>query len=89
VGATLITVGQGAGGAPEIPFRSLMGRTHIGHSNDLMPNRVLRQAYDELTSLAAEGRLRVETTRYTLDDAEKAWQAQADSPHVKIGVEIS
>ena len=88
VDATLITVGQGAGGAPAVPFRKLMGRSHVGHLNDLMPPRLLRQAYDELTSLAADGRIRVETTRYRLDEAETAWQAQADGPHVKIGIEI-
>ncbi|MHA0285677.1 quinone oxidoreductase family protein [Mycobacterium sp. C3-094] len=85
-GATLITVGQGAGSAPAIPFSKLMGRTHIGHLNDFLPSRVLRQAYDELTTLAAGGRLQIETTRYSLDEAEKAWQAQSEGPHVKIGV---
>ena len=85
VGATLITVGQGAG-TPQIPFTKLMGRTHIGHMNNLMPARVMRQAYQELVGLASEDRISVETTRYSLDDAGKAWQAQQDSPHVKIGV---
>ncbi|KRE25557.1 alcohol dehydrogenase [Mycobacterium sp. Soil538] len=88
VDATLITVGQGAGGAPAVPFHALMGRSHVGHLNDLMPARILREAYDELMSLAAGGRIRVETTRYRLADAEQAWQAQADGPHVKIGIEI-
>ncbi len=88
VGATLITVGQGAGAAPAVPFRMMMGRSHVGHMNDFLPNRVLRQAYDELTKLAADGRIQVETTRYSLDEAERAWQAQAESPHVKIGVTI-
>ncbi len=88
VDATLITVGQGAGGAPAVPFRKLMGRSHVGHLNDLMPPRLLRQAYDELTSLAADGRIQVETTRYHLENAGAAWQAQADGPHVKIGIEI-
>ncbi|MGQ9410218.1 quinone oxidoreductase family protein [Mycolicibacterium gilvum] len=85
VGATLITVGQGAG-TPAIPFAKLMGRTHIGHMNNLLPASVMRQAYAELVGLASEKRLTVETTRYSLDDAEKAWDAQADSPHVKIGI---
>ncbi len=85
-GATLITVGQGAGAAPPVPFMTLMGRTHIGHMNDFMPADVLHAAYVELLMLAADGRIHVETTRYRLDEAEKAWQAQADGPHVKIGV---
>lgn len=86
VGATLITVGQGAGGGPEIPFRALAGRTHVAHMNDLMPPDEVRAAYAELTGLAVRGRIHVETTRYLLDEAQKAWQAQADGPHVKIGV---
>ena len=85
-GATLITVGQGAGGAPGVPFVHLMGRTHIGHMNDFLPADVTRKAYEDLTGLAAQGRITVETTRYSLDEAEKAWEAQADSPHAKIGV---
>lgn len=36
--------------------------------------------------IVAAGRITVETTRYSLEDAQKAWQAQADGPHVKIGV---
>ncbi|MEH3140709.1 MAG: zinc-binding dehydrogenase [Mycobacterium kyogaense] len=87
-GATLITVGQGAGSTAAVPFSKLMGRSHIGHLNDLMPSRILRQAYDELTKLAAEGRLQIETTRYPLEEAEKAWRAQSEGPHVKIGVVI-
>ncbi|QIV82086.1 quinone oxidoreductase family protein [Mycolicibacterium frederiksbergense] len=86
LGATLITVGQGAGSSADIPFRKLMGRTHIGHLNDAMPPEVVRAAYEELTAHAAEGRIRVETTRYPLADAAEAWQAQADSPHSKIAV---
>lgn len=46
----------------------------------------VRAAYAELTGLAVRGRIHVETTRYLLDEAETAWQAQADGPHVKIGV---
>lgn len=86
VGATLVTVGQGAGGAPRVPFAKLMGRTHIGHNNNLLPARAMRQGYQELVTLAEEKRFTVDTTRYRLDDADKAWQAQADGPHVKIGI---
>ena len=84
--ATLVTVGEGAGGAPEVPFRSLMGRTHVGHNNNVMGNAVMRQGYQELIALAEQKRLTVETVRYDLEDAGKAWQAQTESPHVKIGI---
>jgi NADPH:quinone reductase-like Zn-dependent oxidoreductase len=86
VGATLVTIGQGAGPAVGVPFHALMGRTHVGHGNNVMPAEVLRAGYEEITRHAAEGRIRVETTRYSLDEAEKAWQAQGKGPHVKIGI---
>ena len=86
-GATLITIGEGAGPSADVPFRKLMGRTHIGHMNDFMPADVVRTAYEELTAHAAAGRIHVETTRYGLGEAQRAWQAQAEGPHVKIGVE--
>lgn len=86
-GATLITIGEGAGSTAAVPFRSLMGRSHIGHGNDVMPVDVVRAGYEELLGYAAAGRLRVDTRRYSLDDAAAAaWQAQADGPHMKIAV---
>jgi NADPH2:quinone reductase len=87
VGAILITIGQSAGPAVGVPFRALMGRTHVGHGNNVMPPDVLRQGYQEITQQAADGRIRVETTRYSLDEAEKAWEAQAHGPHVKIAIQ--
>lgn len=35
------------------------------------------------------GRIHVVTERYPLDEAPRAWQAQADGPHTKIAIEIS
>ncbi|OBB40489.1 zinc-binding alcohol dehydrogenase family protein [Mycobacterium sp. 852002-51961_SCH5331710] len=89
VGATLITVGQGAGPTAAAPFAKLMGRTHIGHMNNLMGADVMRSGYEELLKHAADGRIAVDTERYPLDEAPRAWQAQADGPHTKIGIEIS
>lgn len=86
VGATLITVGQGAGSSADIPFGSLMGRTHIGHLNNAMAPDVMRAGYEELTQHAAEGEIRLETRRYSLDDAADAWRAQAEGPHAKLAV---
>jgi NADPH2:quinone reductase len=85
-GATLITIGEGAGSSADVPFRSLTGRTHVGHLNDVMPVDVLRAAYDELTGHAADGRITVETRRYSLDDAQDAWREQQAGPHIKLAV---
>jgi NADPH2:quinone reductase len=85
-GATLVTIGMGAGASAEIPFHALTGRTHIGHLNDAMPPQVQRDGYLEIAKHAAAGHIKVETQRYSLDDAQSAWQAQKDGPHVKIAV---
>ncbi|WP_374023973.1 zinc-binding alcohol dehydrogenase family protein [Mycobacterium sp. HNNTM2301] len=85
-GATLVTVGEGAGPTAEVPFRALTGRTHVGHLNDAMGPDVLRAGYAEITKHAAEGRIRIETQRYPLDEAPQAWREQQSGPHVKIAV---
>jgi NADPH:quinone reductase-like Zn-dependent oxidoreductase len=85
-GATLITVGEGAGSTAEVPFRSLTGRTHVGHLNDAMPADVMRAGYDEITGHAADGRIRIQTRRFALEDAQQAWNEQASGPHIKLAV---
>lgn len=87
IGATIVTIGEGAGPTAAVPFRQLMGRSHIGHGNNVMPPDVLRQAYQELTGHAVDGRIRVETGRYSLDEAPLAWQTQTEGPHHKIAIE--
>lgn len=85
-GATLITIGEGAGPTAEVPFRSLTGRTHVGHLNDAMGAEMLRAGYEEITAHAAEGRIRIETQRFSLEEAPQAWREQQSGPHVKIAV---
>lgn len=85
-GGTLITVGEGAGETAEVPFRSLTGRTHVGHLNDAMGPDVLRAGYAEITKHAVEGEIRIDTRRYSLEDAPQAWREQQSGPHVKIAV---
>jgi NADPH2:quinone reductase len=85
-GATLITVGEGAGPSAEVSFRALTGRTHVGHLNDAMGPEVLRAGYEEITKHAAAGRIHVETRRFSLEDAADAWREQQAGPHVKIAV---
>lgn len=84
--ATLVTVGMGAGPSADIPFQALMGRTHVGHYNDAFPVEELQAAYAELADHAGQGRLRMEFGHYSLDEAAKAFEAQEQSPHVKIVV---
>lgn len=84
VGATLITVGQGAGSSAEVSFRSLMGRTHVGHLNNAMGPDVMRAGYQELTRHAADGKITLDIRHYSLEEAADAWRAQAESPHAKL-----
>jgi NADPH:quinone reductase-like Zn-dependent oxidoreductase len=88
VGATLITIGDGAGEAAAIPFLSLLGRTHIGHLNLTTSPEVLRAAYGELMAVAAAGKIRVETRRYGLAEAADAWQALSKGPRSKLAIQI-
>jgi NADPH:quinone reductase-like Zn-dependent oxidoreductase len=88
VGATLVTIGDGAGESADIPFLSLMGRTHIGHFNSTTPPEVLRAGYGELMAVAAGGGLQVKTRRYGLAEAADAWQALSKGPRVKLAIEI-
>ncbi len=85
-GARLVTIGAGAGDSAEVPFRSLMGRTHIGHGNNMTAPEELRAAYAELMEHAAQGQIKVEVKRYSLDQAAEAWQAQSEGLHLKLVV---
>jgi NADPH:quinone reductase-like Zn-dependent oxidoreductase len=86
IGGTLVTIGLGAGASADIPFRALMGRTHVGHGNDVMPTEVVRAGYEELMGHAAQGHLKVDTRTYDLEEASEAWRAQEAGPHVKLAV---
>lgn len=56
-------------------FRSLMGRTHIGHGNNTTSPDVLHGAYAELMEHAAAGQIKLEVKRYSLQQAAEAWRA--------------
>ncbi|MGI8903262.1 MAG: quinone oxidoreductase family protein [Solirubrobacteraceae bacterium] len=84
VGARLVTIGAGAAGSAEVPFRDLQGRAHIGHGNQLTPREVLCDSYAQLCRHAAAGEIAVEIERFELDRAPQAWQAQAAGPNHKL-----
>jgi NADPH:quinone reductase-like Zn-dependent oxidoreductase len=88
-GAILVTIGSGAGHSADIPFLSLLGRTHVGHLNSSTPPDVLRAGYDELTKVAANGGIRMETRRYGLEEAPDAWEALSRGPRQKLALVIS
>lgn len=86
-GARLVTIGGGAG-TPEVPYRALQGRTHIGHGSRLLPRAVLKDAYAALATHAVAGELDIDIKRFPLEDVAEAWRLQAEGAHVKIVVEV-
>ena len=74
-GARLVQVGNAAGPSAQIvapAFRN-RGLLLIGHSNFITPPAVRRAAYEQLTSHALAGRLRVDVERIALADFDRAW----------------
>jgi NADPH:quinone reductase-like Zn-dependent oxidoreductase len=86
-GATHVVVGGGAGQEAPVAFRTLQGRTLIGHGNQFVPLDERRAAYATMAEHAIAGRLGVEIERFALDDVREAWEAQGASPHRKLVIE--
>ncbi len=86
LGARIVTIGESAGPVASVPFRSLQGRTHIGHGSGLLPAAVARETYAKLAEHAVAGRIEVEVERFPLKRAVEAWHAQARSPRRKLVV---
>jgi NADPH:quinone reductase-like Zn-dependent oxidoreductase len=86
-GARIVTLGESAGPVASVAFRALQGRTHIGHGAGAVTRELMRDAYEKLTQHAAEGHIRVEIERLSLEDAIDAWHAQAHSPRRKLVIE--
>jgi NADPH:quinone reductase-like Zn-dependent oxidoreductase len=87
-GATLITIGSGAGHSADIPFLALLGRTHVGHLNSTTAPAVLRAGYAEITAAAVGGGIRVDTRRYGLEDAAEAWEALSKGARQKLAIVV-
>jgi NADPH:quinone reductase-like Zn-dependent oxidoreductase len=86
-GARLVTIGGGAGTAA-IPYRSLQGRTHIGHGSRSLPRTVLKDAYAALARHAVAGEIDIDFRRFPLDHAAEAWRLQSEGAHAKVVVAV-
>jgi NADPH:quinone reductase-like Zn-dependent oxidoreductase len=88
LGARLVNLGQSA--SPEATYRSRDVRGHmlriVGHANGAVSPEVRRSAFQELAVHAAEGRIRIEVEEFSLEEVERAWRRQQDSPHSKVVV---
>lgn len=83
-GARLVSTGRAAGEEVTLPFATLRGRSLLTHSNQLTEPEPKRAAYRWLLGRLRSGDLTVATRVLPLDDAEHAWDLQADSPGTKL-----
>jgi NADPH:quinone reductase len=83
-GARMMSIGVQAGFVMSVSLRDLVFRTHVGVGTGQRPVAERRAAYERLLRLGSSGKIQVDVTRFTLDDAPAAWEAQRNSPHSKI-----
>jgi NADPH2:quinone reductase len=83
-GARVMSIGVQAGTTMTVTLRDLVTRSHIGVGTGQRPVAERRAAFDRLIDLGRRGKVRVDVTSFTLDDAAAAWEAQRQSPHGKI-----
>jgi NADPH2:quinone reductase len=83
-GARLMSIGVQAGFVMSISLRDLVSRTLAGVGTGMRPVAERRAAFERLLLLSRNGQIQVDVTRFALDDALAAWEAQRNSPHGKI-----
>lgn len=83
-GARMMSIGVQAGQTVSLSLGDLVFRSHIGVGTGQRPVQERRAAFERLMAYAQAGKLAVDVKTFTLDEAQQAWQAQADSPHAKI-----
>jgi NADPH:quinone reductase-like Zn-dependent oxidoreductase len=83
-GARMMSIGIQAGPTVTLSLRDLVFRSHIGVGTGQRPVAERRAAFERLISLGLAGRIKVDVSTYSLDQAGAAWEAQAKSPHGKI-----
>lgn len=83
-GARISTMGKFAGSKITIEAADLGGRSISSIGTNEMSGAERRAAYARLSSLVAQGQLRVETKTFGLDDVGRAWAALQSGAHAKI-----
>jgi NADPH2:quinone reductase len=83
-GARMMSIGVQAGFVMSISLRDLVSRTHVGVGTGMRPVAERRAAFERLLLLSRNGQIQVDITRFALEDALAAWEAQRNSPHGKI-----
>ncbi len=90
-GARLVNLGDSAGEHIELPSALVRSRSLrvLGYTNFRLTPSEQRSALENLFLNAVQGRLFLDHEVLAIQDIAKAWERQADSPHVKLVVEIS
>jgi NADPH:quinone reductase len=83
-GARMMSIGVQAGFVMSISLRDLVSRSHAGVGTGMRSVAERRAAFERLLLLSRNGQIQVDVTRFALDDALAAWEAQRNSPHGKI-----
>ncbi len=83
-GARIMSIGIQAGPTVTLSLRDLVFRSHIGVGTGQRPAAERRAAFERLLAYGQSGRIKVDITSHSLNHAEAAWTAQAQSPHAKV-----
>jgi NADPH:quinone reductase-like Zn-dependent oxidoreductase len=83
----VVVVGGSAAQEINLGFRqlqSIKGASISGYSTFFVPSDVKQAAYLKLVGYLKTGDIQVAVSKFELDQAEQAWQAQAEGPHAKV-----
>jgi len=84
VGARIMSIGVQAGMSMSVSLRDLIFRTHAGVATGMRPAAERRAAFERLIEFGRGGKIKVDVTTYSLNDAADAWAAQRNGPHAKV-----
>lgn len=84
MGARMVSVSRMASPSINIELVDLGFRSISGVGTGIRPAAERKAAFGRLMAMAAAGKLRVDVTRFRLDEAPQAWAAQSNSPYCKV-----
>lgn len=83
-GARIMSIGAQAGIAANVHLPDMLYRTHTCVGTGQRPPGDREAIWRRLLALARDKAIDVDYAHYTLEQAGKAWDAQASSPHAKV-----
>jgi NADPH:quinone reductase-like Zn-dependent oxidoreductase len=85
-GARMMSIGIQAGPTVTLSLRDLVFRSHVGVGTGQRPVAERRAAFEQLIDYGRSGRIKVEVSAFSLDEAAAAWAAQTKGAHAKVMV---